>query len=287
MERISQPSPAFFQRPNLKDGHHTLFHYLTPDDLESNSSGTSGATSSSSSQKTNSSSGMRNGRFWLLVWLLATFTFSATAVVLPESSFVKFGERLPYGSGIIIACAHAMAGNLVESCRALVTSLLTAILAHVVLLVPVVVFSFLFCLALRPRDITRQSQKLVYKYWLFLQLFIILFLTIGFFYQVRFERKNFRESLGSSTAPSLRKNWMRDFQDHSLFDLILPGSHDSGAIVGEPTANPFLFRFIEPFSATNQYSITEQLEMGIRYIDLRLCGAANGILSWLNTYKFD
>lgn len=63
-------------------------------------------------------------------------------------------------------------------------------------------------------------------------------------------------------------NWLSEFQDTLLVKLpVLPGSHNSGAISVSDTdgwSNAWMY------AQTQTLSITEQLELGVRFLDLRL-----------------
>lgn len=65
-------------------------------------------------------------------------------------------------------------------------------------------------------------------------------------------------------AVAQRTDWMRDLPDEAyLSEVSIPGSHDSG------TASEFESIFLQAFSQTQTLSIDEQLERGVRAIDLR------------------
>ena len=58
-----------------------------------------------------------------------------------------------------------------------------------------------------------------------------------------------------------RRNWMINVPDNAtLSQLTIPGTHDSYAY--EPTAIPFV--------QTQEWNVTQQLERGIRYLDIRI-----------------
>lgn len=64
------------------------------------------------------------------------------------------------------------------------------------------------------------------------------------------------------------KNWMAGLSDRTPFyDILLPGSHDAGtfAFFGNAANLPFV-----PFVRTQNHSFDEQLNNGIRFLDLRV-----------------
>jgi hypothetical protein len=56
------------------------------------------------------------------------------------------------------------------------------------------------------------------------------------------------------------QSWMAQFQDTPIYELCIPGTHDSGT-EGFPPGSP---------SRTQYYTITEQLAGGVRFLDMRL-----------------
>lgn len=72
-----------------------------------------------------------------------------------------------------------------------------------------------------------------------------------------------------------RINWMSHFQEKSMSELVIPGTHDSFAydmMITGPNENnmPKIINFIINFwSKTQNKTIEEQLKMGIRYFDIR------------------
>jgi 1-phosphatidylinositol phosphodiesterase len=56
------------------------------------------------------------------------------------------------------------------------------------------------------------------------------------------------------------KSWMTELQDKRIYDLLVPGTHDSGT-EGFPVGSP---------SRTQYYKIDEQLDGGVRFLDMRL-----------------
>ena len=65
-------------------------------------------------------------------------------------------------------------------------------------------------------------------------------------------------------------DWLSDFQDTLLVNLpVLPGSHDSGAMSISESAS-WSAETGWPFAQTQTLSISEQLNLGIRFLDLRL-----------------
>ena len=93
------------------------------------------------------------------------------------------------------------------------------------------------------------------------------------------------------------EQWMADIADHivhrKLREVVLPGTHDSGTysissasplspdedlpewvkfIRGIPVLNKWVDDIIANWARAQGKNITEQLEAGIRYLDLRVCG---------------
>jgi hypothetical protein len=56
------------------------------------------------------------------------------------------------------------------------------------------------------------------------------------------------------------KSWMASFQKKRIYELLIPGTHDSGT-EGFPVGSP---------SRTQFYKINEQLDGGVRFLDMRL-----------------
>ena len=78
------------------------------------------------------------------------------------------------------------------------------------------------------------------------------------------------------------RNWMKNLSDSALVtDLNIPGTHDSGT--GRVTV------FTEGYAKCQSKSITEQLNCGIRYLDLRINekGLINhgGVSCWKSLFK--
>ncbi|MBO6903232.1 MAG: hypothetical protein JJ864_17990 [Rhizobiaceae bacterium] len=92
-----------------------------------------------------------------------------------------------------------------------------------------------------------------------------------------------------ATWPEQQARWMRDVNDRAYIgELNIPGTHDSAAI-NTSTSTPY---------ACHNYSITSQLESGIRLLDVRLqviavsggyefytCHGDRGSKLYLNTYQ--
>lgn len=73
----------------------------------------------------------------------------------------------------------------------------------------------------------------------------------------------YKEKLGQLSPVS----WMKDFlnDDKKLYDVSLPGTHDSAAYKMNG-----LSIFTQPWAKTQDLTITQQLDAGIRYLDLRI-----------------
>ncbi|KAI8911113.1 PLC-like phosphodiesterase [Gorgonomyces haynaldii] len=75
-----------------------------------------------------------------------------------------------------------------------------------------------------------------------------------------------------------RDNWLSNHPTKKLHQLILPGTHNSGTYLirsenslGVPFPVSFVVKlFARPFAQCQNRTIAEQLQMGIRYLDLRL-----------------
>lgn len=73
-----------------------------------------------------------------------------------------------------------------------------------------------------------------------------------------------------------RSKWMSKFPDKNLFQLFLPGTHDSSAFqVSYPPElsknyTTLLGTIVQQFAITQKYSILEQLHYGIRVLDFRV-----------------
>ena len=73
-----------------------------------------------------------------------------------------------------------------------------------------------------------------------------------------------------------RENWMSYFQNKSINELVIPGSHDSFAydfkILGpNESGMPRIANlFIKLWAKCQSKTIYEQLLMGIRYFDIRI-----------------
>lgn len=71
-------------------------------------------------------------------------------------------------------------------------------------------------------------------------------------------------------------NWMSNYSNISLKDLIIPGSHDSFANYFKSYSHndlnlPIIFNpIIKRWAKTQNKTITEQLNLGIRYFDIRV-----------------
>ncbi|HVJ91928.1 MAG TPA: hypothetical protein VM580_19140 [Labilithrix sp.] len=106
-------------------------------------------------------------------------------------------------------------------------------------------------------------------------------------------------SANVENAPVTRQDWMaqtRGLIDRSLNTIFIPGTHDSGtytleSVYGRPlddlfapdAVNPFVragqfFGITKLWSKTQERTIAEQLDDGIRYLDLRACREKNGTL---------
>lgn len=70
--------------------------------------------------------------------------------------------------------------------------------------------------------------------------------------------------------------WMAQYQNKSIIDLVIPGSHDSFALKFKSFSHndlhlPFIFNpFIKLWAKTQNKTITQQLNLGIRYFDIRI-----------------
>ena len=62
------------------------------------------------------------------------------------------------------------------------------------------------------------------------------------------------------------ENWMSNCEDMKFNDLLMPGSHDTCTY--ETKSNMFTFANI---IQTQSLTMTDQLKVGVRYIDIRLC----------------
>jgi len=71
-------------------------------------------------------------------------------------------------------------------------------------------------------------------------------------------------------------NWMSNYQNKSIKDLVIPGSHDSFALKFKSFSHndlhlPIIFNpFIKLWAKTQNKTIFEQLMLGIRYFDIRV-----------------
>lgn len=93
-------------------------------------------------------------------------------------------------------------------------------------------------------------------------------LQLGKNYRLRFDiYGGVPYSLGQkSTSSDWTQNWMRDFaQEMPLFDLMLPGSHDSGA----KDIASLIYLPGKSLIVTQDKSITDQLNRGVRALDIR------------------
>ena len=72
------------------------------------------------------------------------------------------------------------------------------------------------------------------------------------------------------------ENWMLNYQNKSIINLIIPGSHNSFALKFKSFSHndlnlPKIFNpYIKLWAKTQNKTITEQLNMGIRYFDIRV-----------------
>jgi 1-phosphatidylinositol phosphodiesterase len=70
------------------------------------------------------------------------------------------------------------------------------------------------------------------------------------------------DELKPSTSSSLNKNWMETISDSvKIADMSIPGTHDSLSLFGGDLAE------------TQVWSITRQLEVGVRFFDFRFLPA--------------
>eukprot|EP00924_Labyrinthula_sp_SR-Ha-C_P001500 snap_masked-scaffold_55-processed-gene-1.24-mRNA-1 protein AED:1.00 eAED:1.00 QI:0/0/0/0/1/1/2/0/575 len=222
----------------------------------------------------------------LSLWFLISFFIGLFTLGQPDSTFVQFFERLPLLFGIPISIFHACADNKVQSSRALCKSLVSFLLCLVLsILLYKKCFSkkkyeqtkrdSILSISSKTEKIENQNKNSFYKYFLF-NIFIVSLLQLLLFSiktVLSHDALSQQNLLRTSSSFTERKEWMKDFQHKHMLELLLPGSHDSGAIEGDFQGNPFFYHFVEPFSATNDKNITQQLEMGIRSIDIRLCDA--------------
>lgn len=80
------------------------------------------------------------------------------------------------------------------------------------------------------------------------------------------QSQNIESPLDRHVSNALTQNWMARLDDDALVSsLTLPGTHDSAAFTQQ-----------WPFVATQTLSIRQQLDAGIRYLDLR-CGLRNDV----------
>ncbi|MCF8304232.1 MAG: phosphatidylinositol-specific phospholipase C domain-containing protein [Bacteroidales bacterium] len=102
---------------------------------------------------------------------------------------------------------------------------------------------------------------------------IIFFIAIMGFMFSGCEKEEIREEdedviLGDQQLPYTWTNWMGKIDDKaSLNQITIPGTHDSGA--DKHTSG--LGFITAPFVICQDYSIPNQLKLGIRWLDIRLC----------------
>lgn len=70
--------------------------------------------------------------------------------------------------------------------------------------------------------------------------------------------------LASSNSLCNRTNWMSVFQGKRLWEMLLPGTHDTATYRFADAA------FVTNWAQTQQFSIYDQLKGGIRYLDIRV-----------------
>lgn len=77
------------------------------------------------------------------------------------------------------------------------------------------------------------------------------------------ENRFFYDKQYLQTSISLKSKWMKDIDDRVPLDLvIIPGTHDSAT---------YCIKILKEYAVTQSLTISQQLEVGIRYFDIRLC----------------
>ena len=100
---------------------------------------------------------------------------------------------------------------------------------------------------------------------------------------------------GSVCATVEPRSWMSDmtradsrFGKLSIEDLVLPGSHDtlsyelSDELTELPVTPPAVGSLVRSFAVTQTINITQQLDAGIRFVDLRVMKVPDG--EWYGTH---
>lgn len=109
--------------------------------------------------------------------------------------------------------------------------------------------------------------------WIFLGLFLLMFSRI--FRSVSLIALTTNPSMGTFTVPDgyadlPYTNWMSYFQDYFVGDIpVIPGSHDSGTLAVSPDEG-WLGITGWLYAQTQDKSLTSQLELGVRLLDIRL-----------------
>eukprot|EP00924_Labyrinthula_sp_SR-Ha-C_P005917 maker-scaffold_14-snap-gene-9.31-mRNA-1 protein AED:0.04 eAED:0.04 QI:88/0.5/0.33/1/1/1/3/0/518 len=205
---------------------------------------------------------------------LKQLLFGIMSLFSTDSIVVQYGERLPYLYGLPIALFHICAKKRVQATRALSSTVLLFCISQ---LFPFFFFKILNYLSNKLKKPVYYSNEKIFSILKKIRLFTLTFMTFGLIFQI-FWNRYLETTYPSSNSKSLstRLNWMQSLQNLTIREILIPGSHDTGAIKGEFEGFPFFLRFIEPYSATQSLSIKDQLEAGVRSLDLRLCDAQYG-----------
>lgn len=85
-------------------------------------------------------------------------------------------------------------------------------------------------------------------------------------------------------------DWLKDYQTLSLSELYLPGTHNSGTSIMTtqvaPDAPTSWLQLLSPWSAGSRcqaLTLIEQLNIGVRYLDLRIAPYRNS-LHWVHSF---
>ena len=71
----------------------------------------------------------------------------------------------------------------------------------------------------------------------------------------------------------ITSDWMKDYQEDKLSEILIPGSHDSATYSFKKLQNKTILNFAQ----CQQYTIYEQLMDGVRFLDIRICKFNNEI----------
>lgn len=99
----------------------------------------------------------------------------------------------------------------------------------------------------------------------------------------------------AAASEGAQAGWMAAYSDVSLSSLVLPGSHDSGAYhsagIGiSPDDSelswlpPSLVPVVENWGLAQTQSIGQQVQLGYRYIDIRLCADGDAVYTCHGVY---